>query len=85
MKVWFALQQYGFFIGRGPSTLGPLGRASVFVLAIVSIVAALDPGTRVRGAFSYGNGPSVPINTVGRVIFCLVSLVLVLLALGVFH
>jgi hypothetical protein len=68
---------------HGPATLDLFGRIIVFALSILFGFLAFAPNTRVRGAFSYGKGPGVPINTAGRVILFLIALVLFLLALGV--
>jgi len=38
--------------------------------------AALAPGTRLRGAFSHGKGPSVPIGSAGRLITLIAAAVI---------
>lgn len=68
---------------HGPAHLDLFGRVIVFVLSILFGALAFGRDTRVRGAFSYGKGPSVPINKAGRVILFLVSIVLFLMALNV--
>jgi len=70
-------------IGHGPATLDWFGRVIVFALSIMFALAAFRRDTRVRGAFSYGKGPSVPINNAGHVILFLISIVLLLMAFGV--
>jgi hypothetical protein len=53
--------QFGVFclaIGRGPATQDTFGSIVIIVLGIALSVAALAPGTRLRGAFAHGKGPS---------------------------
>ena len=68
-------------IGRGPDALGLFGRIFMLALSILAGFAAFAPGTQVGGR--HGRGPSVPINTTGRVIVFLIAIVLFLVALGI--
>jgi hypothetical protein len=81
--------QFGVFclaIGRGPATQDTFGSIVIIVLGIALSVAALAPGTRLRGAFAHGKGPSVPIGSAGRVITLLIALVLLTVGLaGLVH
>ena len=64
-------------IGRGPDH----SLASSIFLMVFGVLfgwAAFNPGTRVRGAFMYGKGPSVPVSRAERVILVLVALVMII-------
>ena len=73
----------GLVIGHGPSTRGLISRVIMFALGILFAALAVAPGTRLRGAFMHGKGPSLPIGSAGRLILGLVALVMFLLALGI--
>ena len=47
-------------------------------LGIFFIIVALAPKVQVRGAFSYGKGPSVPINPAGRVLLLVIAVLLII-------
>lgn len=68
---------------HGPATLDLFGRIIVFALSILLGFSAFARDTKVRGAFSHGKGPGIPINKAGRVILFLAAVVFLLLGLGV--
>jgi hypothetical protein len=83
IMVFFGLSL--MIIGRGPDH-DLISSIFMVVLGIVAALGAFSPGTRVRGAFSRGKGPSVPINRAGRVILFAVAIVLVVVGLrGLFR
>jgi hypothetical protein len=72
--------------GRGPSTPDKLTSVIAMVLGIVLLVGAFLPATRLRGAFSYGKGPSVPIGSAGRLILFIAAVVMFAVGIqGLFH
>ena len=81
----FAAFRVALLIGHGPSTLDLFGRVIFFALGVALSTAAFQRGTRIRAAFSFGKGPSVPIGSAGRLILGLVALVMFLLAFGIVH
>lgn len=73
-------------IGRGPSTPDKLTSVIMIVLGVGRLVGALSPTTRLRGAFSHGKGPSVPIGSAGRVILFIAAVVMFTVGIqGLFH
>lgn len=77
----FLTQTLAGLIGSGPAI--PSKPMSIFMLVMAALfaVAAFSRGTRVRGAFSYGRGESVPINIAGRVFLFLAALTIATVAL----
>ncbi len=71
------MKKLGFFvlIGRGSDHSVA---TSIFLIGfgIVLMILAIAPGTRARGALSYGKGPSAPINRIERVLLALIALVM---------
>ncbi len=63
-------------IGHGPSTPTRFDGVVLLVLSIFFGFAAFAPGARLRGAFSYGKGPSVPVGSAGRLILFVVAVVI---------
>jgi len=70
-------------IGHGSAALGTFGRIICFILSLLFGIASFRRGTQLRAAFSYGNGPGVPIVSAGRLILFLIAVVLFLLSVGV--
>jgi hypothetical protein len=61
-------------IGRGDATLGVAGRLFLAVMGVACVIGAFSSATQLRGAF--GKGPGVPLGSAGRVILCLMALVM---------
>jgi hypothetical protein len=68
-------------IGRGPSAPDKVSGTITVVVGLLFGLAAITPGTRVRGAFGRGTGERAPLNVAGRLILVTVSLVLLLYGL----
>jgi len=73
-------------IGHGPSRPDAVGSVIMVVLGMLLGYAALAPGTRLRGAFSHGKGPSVPIGSAGRLITLIAAAVMLTVGVrGLLH
>jgi hypothetical protein len=63
-------------IGHGPSSPGKVLSAVMIGLGIIFAALAVNAGTRLGGAFTHGKGVTAPISPIGRVIFCVIALLL---------